>query len=69
MKRRAVFLDIGWTLIYPERSVWHQLATIATDLGAPVSAASCEATIHPVWQTTQRQAAFEFQPKQFFPGL
>jgi len=60
MSRRALFLDVGWTLIYPERSLWETLADIATRAGTPMSAAGCEASIYPLWQGMQARAVSAF---------
>ena len=60
---RALFLDVGWTLIYPERSLWETLAEVATGAGTPVSAAACERGIYPLWQGMQARAVSEFHPE------
>jgi putative hydrolase of the HAD superfamily len=66
MSRGALFLDVGWTLIYPEQSMWGILADIARSAGASTSAAECEAAIHPLWQGTQDEAAEQFHPEARF---
>lgn len=45
MPLKAVFLDVGWTLAYPERSIWDIFAEICTSAGVAVDAARCEATV------------------------
>jgi len=45
MPLKAVFLDVGWTLAHPQRSIWEIFAAICADHGAAVSAAQCEATV------------------------
>jgi HAD superfamily hydrolase (TIGR01662 family) len=62
MTRQAVFLDVGWTLIYPEHSFWEILSDLARSAGAQVSAADCEASIHPMWQAAQSRAVSAFHP-------
>jgi putative hydrolase of the HAD superfamily len=61
MSRRALFLDVGWTLIYPEQSMWELLADLASTAGGTMSAAACEAAIHPLWQASQDHTAAEFR--------
>lgn len=42
MPCKAVFLDVGWTLAYPERSIWEVFADVCRAGGAAVAAADCE---------------------------
>lgn len=66
MSRRALFLDVGWTLIYPEQSMWEMLADLAASVGGTISAAECEAAVYPLWQASQDHTAAEFQPQSAY---
>jgi putative hydrolase of the HAD superfamily len=66
MSRGALFLDVGWTLIHPEQSMWEILADIARSAGASMSAAECEAVIYPLWNGTQDEAVELFRPESRF---
>lgn len=67
MKRRAIFLDVGWTLIHPVRSLWELAAEAAAAAGKQMSAASCEASVHPLWQAAQAQAVSTFHAEAEYP--
>lgn len=45
MPVRAVFLDVGWTLAYPQRSIWEIFASLCSEHGVGVSAEDCERTV------------------------
>ena len=45
MPLKAVFLDVGWTLAHPQRSIWDIFADICVAAGASVEPAHCEATV------------------------
>lgn len=53
---RAVFLDVGWTLIYPRLSIWELLAEVCAECGGSLEAAAVERLIHGV-MTADRSAA------------
>jgi len=61
MRYKALFLDVGWTLIHPERSLWEALADVAGQAGIPMSAGDCEAGIYPLWQGMQERAVSAFR--------
>lgn len=46
LKPRAVFLDVGWTLVHPVRSMWEVLAEVATEAGGRLSADEFEASMY-----------------------
>lgn len=62
MSRRALFVDVGWTLIYPQESMWETLAELARSAGATMTGAECEAAIYPLWQAAQERTAAELGP-------
>lgn len=43
---KAVFLDVGWTVVYPLRSMWEVLAEVSAEAGAPLAAAEAERIVH-----------------------
>lgn len=45
MQPKAVTLDVGWTLAYPERSIWEIFAEISGEAGASVTAMQCESAV------------------------
>jgi putative hydrolase of the HAD superfamily len=67
MRRRAVFLDAGWTLIHPARSLWEILADVARAAGHIMSASECEAQVHALWRHAQESAAAELHPDAEYP--
>ncbi len=62
MSRRAVFLDVGWTLIRPVRSMWETLSDVAAAAGHHLPADECEARFHALWQASQEGAVAAFRP-------
>jgi putative hydrolase of the HAD superfamily len=57
---RAVFLDVGWTLAYPQASIWEIFAGLCTEAGVPTTAAACEALVRGVWDVGQAHAESQF---------
>lgn len=45
MPVKAVTLDVGWTLAYPQRSIWDIFADISRDAGADVTPEQCETAV------------------------
>ncbi len=45
MPVRAVFLDVGWTLAYPQRSIWEIFSDICREFGVDVAPERCESVI------------------------
>jgi putative hydrolase of the HAD superfamily len=63
---RAVFFDVGWTLIHPRQSLWETLARVGRAAGAHVAAADCEARLHALWRQAQAHAAAAFRADAAF---
>jgi len=57
---RAVFLDVGWTLAYPQRSIWEIFADLCTRHGVTTSAFTCEQMVRSLWGVTQQLAEEQF---------
>ena len=55
-KTKAVFLDVGWTLIYPRESVWEMYAIVTSEAGSTISAADVERFVHMLAQSSREQA-------------
>lgn len=53
---RTVFLDVGWTLAYPRRSIWRIFADIARQAGSDLSAGEPEALVRQLWRSGQDAA-------------
>jgi len=49
-KTKAVFLDVGWTLLYPRESLWEAFAAVSTEAGTEISAAEAEGLVHAMAQ-------------------
>jgi putative hydrolase of the HAD superfamily len=60
MSRKAVFLDVGWTLIRPVRSMWQTLSDVAAAAGHALPADECEARFFALWQASQENAVAAF---------
>lgn len=45
MPPRAITLDVGWTLAYPQRTIWEIFAEICRDAGVAVAPEQCEASV------------------------
>ncbi len=57
---RAVFLDVGWTLAYPQRSIWEIFADLCTQQGVPTTAFACEQLVRSLWGVSQDMAEQQF---------
>lgn len=57
---RAVFLDVGWTLAYPQRSIWEIFAALAVRRGATTDARACEQLVRSLWSIGQQIAEEQF---------
>jgi len=57
---KAVFFDVGWTLSYPQRSLWDCFAEVITENGVHMSAEEAEKTVHSMIATHREQAISEF---------
>jgi len=58
---RAVFLDVGWTLVYPRRSLWEVLAEIIDQAGGSHDAGEVERLVHLLMMGRRDQAIEEFR--------
>jgi len=56
-----VFLDVGWTLAYPQRSIWEIFAKLAVRRGADTDARACEQLVRSVWGIGQQIAEEQFR--------
>jgi putative hydrolase of the HAD superfamily len=45
-KTKAVFLDVGWTLLYPRESIWEIFASLSWEAGAELTAIGAERLVH-----------------------
>lgn len=57
---RAVFFDVGWTLSYPQRSLWDCFAEVITENGVDMRAEEAEKTVHSMIAARREQAISEF---------
>jgi len=64
---RAVFLDVGWTLAYPRRSMWEIFAQLCTEAGVPTTPAACETLIRVLWRAGQEHAERQFHAGARYP--
>jgi putative hydrolase of the HAD superfamily len=58
---QAVFLDVGWTLVYPRRSLWEVLAEIIDQAGGSHDAGEVERLVHSLMMGRRDQAIEEFR--------
>ena len=56
-----MFFDVGWTLVYPRRSLWEVFAEITREAGAALSAQEAEDFVHAVMAYHRERALREFQ--------
>jgi putative hydrolase of the HAD superfamily len=56
---KAVFLDVGWTLVYPRDSLWEIFASISREAGAELSAEGAEQLVHQLMAGRRDQALAE----------
>ena len=57
---RAVSFDLGWTLAYPEASMWEIFADLCTQAGVPTPPESCEQLVRMLWSAGAEQAEQRF---------
>lgn len=57
---RAVCLDVGWTLAYPQASMWQVFADLCRSAGVPASAQACEQLVRGLWSVAQSNAEAQF---------
>jgi len=58
---KAVFLDVGWTLVYPRASMWEILAAVAREAGAELSAVHVEQQVHRLMAGSRERALAELE--------
>lgn len=58
---KAVFLDVGWTLVYPRDSLWEIFSSIVSDAGADLSAEAAEKLVYQLMAARRDQALAEFE--------
>jgi HAD superfamily hydrolase (TIGR01549 family) len=58
---KAVFLDVGWTLIYPRDSLWEIFAAICRDSGADLDAEGAENLVYELMAGRRDQALAELE--------
>jgi len=58
---RAVFLDVGWTMAYPQASMWEIFADLCRDGGVPATPEACEQVVRMVWRVAAEQAEQRFR--------
>jgi HAD superfamily hydrolase (TIGR01549 family) len=57
---KAVFFDVGWTLSYPQRSLWDIFAEVIREGGVETTSEEVEATVHSVISRHRERAISEF---------
>jgi len=58
---QAVFLDVGWTLVYPRRSLWTVLAEIIGQAGGSWDAGQVEGFVHALMTAKRAQEREAFR--------
>jgi len=64
---RAVFFDVGWTLSYPQRSLWDCFAQVIREEGIETSSGEVEQTAHSMIASRREQAIQEFLDGAEYP--
>jgi putative hydrolase of the HAD superfamily len=57
---RALSFDVGWTLAYPQASIWDIFADLCTQAGAPTAPESCEQLVRALWSAGAEHAEQRF---------
>jgi len=57
---RAVSLDVGWTLAYPQASMWDIFADLCTQASVPTAPESCEQLVRSLWSASAEHAEQRF---------
>jgi putative hydrolase of the HAD superfamily len=60
-RTKAVFLDVGWTLLYPRESLWEIFAAVSTEAGAEISAAEIEGFVHSLTHRSRDRAIAQLE--------
>lgn len=58
---KAVFLDVGWTLVYPRDSLWEIFAAVVRDAGAELDAHGAEKLVYQLMSGRRDQALAELE--------
>ena len=64
---QAVFLDVGWTLAYPQVSMWEIFADLCAQAGAPTTPEACEQLVRHLWRSGQSHAEAQFHAGASYP--
>jgi HAD superfamily hydrolase (TIGR01549 family) len=64
---RAVFFDVGWTLSYPERSLWDCFAEVIREEGIETTSGEVEQTAHSMIASRREVAIREFLDGAEYP--
>ena len=59
---KAVFLDVGWTLVYPRESIWEAMAAVAREAGGALTGADAEGFVHGLVTAAREQAVARVGP-------
>lgn len=57
----AVFLDVGWTLIYPRQSIWELLSVVSVEAGGALRPETAEGLIHQFMTARRPEAVTQFE--------
>jgi putative hydrolase of the HAD superfamily len=64
---QAVFLDVGWTLAYPQVSMWEIFADLCTQAGVATTPEACEGLVRTLWSSGLRHAEAQFHAGASYP--
>jgi len=64
---RALCFDVGWTMAYPERSVWDIFAELCTEAGAPTEPHACEHLVRGLARLGSERAEERFRGGAQYP--
>ena len=59
-RQRAVFFDVGWTLVYPHRCLWDVFAQVIREAGKEMSTDEAERFVHTMMASRREEAVNEF---------
>jgi len=57
----TIFLDVGWTLVYPKESLWTTLADVTSQAGKPSTADEVERIVFHLMMAHREQALVDFE--------
>ncbi|MBI3783811.1 MAG: HAD-IA family hydrolase [Deltaproteobacteria bacterium] len=58
---QAISLDVGWTLAYPQESMWAIFADLCTSAGVRTDPTACEQLVRSLWTFGQTRAEEHFR--------